>query len=47
MNKDADFFLVDGDPLARIEDLRKVTTTVRGGVIYNSTDLYATLGVAP
>jgi hypothetical protein len=47
VNKDADFFLVDGDPLARIEDLRKVTTTVRGGVIHNSADLYAAVGVTP
>jgi cytosine/adenosine deaminase-related metal-dependent hydrolase len=45
--KDADFFVVDGDPLARIQDLRKVTTVVRGGVVISSADLYATVGVKP
>jgi hypothetical protein len=43
--KSADFFLVDGDPLAHIEDLRKVTTTVRDGVTFSSAELYATVGV--
>jgi imidazolonepropionase-like amidohydrolase len=45
--KDADLFIVDGDPLARIQDLRKVTTIVRGGVVIPSADLYATVGVKP
>jgi hypothetical protein len=43
--KVADFFLVDGDPIAHIEDLRKVTTTVRGGVVFPSNELYDTVGV--
>lgn len=45
--KDADFFVVDGDPLARIQDLRKVTSIVRGGVVISAADLYATVGVKP
>jgi cytosine/adenosine deaminase-related metal-dependent hydrolase len=45
--KDADLFVVDGDPLARIQDLRKVTTVVRGGVVMSSADLYPTVGVKP
>jgi hypothetical protein len=45
--KDADFFVVDGDPLARIQDLRKATSVVRGGVIISSADLFATVGVKP
>jgi imidazolonepropionase-like amidohydrolase len=45
--KDADFFLVDGDPLARVADLRKVTTSVRGGTVYDSAALYAAVGVKP
>ncbi|WP_394850562.1 amidohydrolase family protein [Pendulispora brunnea] len=45
--KDADFFLVEGDPLARIEDLRHVSTTVRSGVVYASAPLYETVGVKP
>jgi imidazolonepropionase-like amidohydrolase len=43
--KVADFFLTAGDPLANIDDLRKVTTTVRGGVRFESADLYPTVGV--
>jgi imidazolonepropionase-like amidohydrolase len=46
-NKVADFFLVDGDPLAQIEDLRRVQTTVRGGIVFASTPLYETVGVKP
>ncbi len=45
--KDADFFLVDGDPMAHIEGLRRVTTTVRSGVVYASADLYDVVGVKP
>jgi cytosine/adenosine deaminase-related metal-dependent hydrolase len=45
--KDADFFVVDGDPLARIQDLRKVTSVVRGGVVISAADLHATVGVRP
>jgi cytosine/adenosine deaminase-related metal-dependent hydrolase len=43
--KVADFFLVDGDPLANIDDLRKITTTLRGGVRFESADLYPAVGV--
>ncbi len=45
--KVADLVEIDGDPLARIEDLGKVVTTVKGGVVYASAPLYATVGVQP
>jgi hypothetical protein len=43
--KRADFVVIDGDPMARIQDLRKVVTTVRGGVSFSSPDLYEVVGV--
>ena len=45
--KDADLILVDGDPLARIGDIRKVVTTVRGGVVYDAAAVYGVVGVRP
>jgi imidazolonepropionase-like amidohydrolase len=45
--KVADLFVVDGDPLAHIEDLGKVVTTVKAGLTIPSTPLYATVGVQP
>jgi hypothetical protein len=47
VGKDADMVLIDGDPLVRIEDIRRVVSTVRGGVVYASADLYPVVGVAP
>jgi hypothetical protein len=45
--KVADLVVVDGDPLAHIEDLGKVVSTVKSGVVYASAPLYATVGVQP
>jgi imidazolonepropionase-like amidohydrolase len=45
--KVADFFLVDGDPLADLAQLRKVTTTVRAGTLHDSAELYRAVGVMP
>lgn len=45
VGKAADFFLVEGDPLSKIDDLTKVRTTVRGGVRFESSELYPTVGV--
>jgi hypothetical protein len=45
--KVADLFVVDGDPLAHIEDLSKVVLTVKSGVTIPSALLYATVGVQP
>ncbi len=45
VGKAADLFVVDGDPLAHIEDLGKVVSTLRGGVLFASAPLYAAVGV--
>jgi len=45
--KTADLIVIDGDPLARIDDVTKVTTTVRGGVVYSSAKLYEAVGIRP
>jgi imidazolonepropionase-like amidohydrolase len=45
--KVADLVILDGDPVAHIADLGKVVSTVKSGVVYASTPLYATVGVRP
>jgi imidazolonepropionase-like amidohydrolase len=45
--KVADIIIVDGDPTARIRDLRRVETVVRAGRVYSVRDLYAEVGVTP
>jgi Amidohydrolase family len=45
--KFADFILVDGDPAARIGDIRRVVLTVKGGVVYDPAEIYRSLGVKP
>jgi hypothetical protein len=43
----ADFILIDGDPLARMSDIRRVTLTVKDGVVFDPAAVYATIGVKP
>jgi hypothetical protein len=43
----ADMVIVDGDPLAKIDDVTHVVSTLRGGVFFGSAPLYAAVGVAP
>jgi len=43
----ADLAIVDGDPLKNIGDIRRVETTIKGGVVYRSDELYQALGIAP
>ena len=45
--KAADLFVVDGDPLAHIDEVGNVVSTMRGGVVFGSPALYATVGVTP
>jgi imidazolonepropionase-like amidohydrolase len=45
--KDADLVLVDGDPLARIGDVRRVLTVIKGGMVFDSAAVYASVGVRP
>lgn len=46
-DKRADIIIVDGDPTARISDIRKVTTVIKNGVVYQSADIYKAMGVRP
>lgn len=43
----ADMVLVDGDPVARISDVRRVVLTVKDGTTYDPNAIWATLGVKP
>jgi len=43
----ADMILVDGDPSTHISDIRRVTTVVKDGVVYQNSALYRVLGVKP
>jgi imidazolonepropionase-like amidohydrolase len=43
----ADFILVDGDPTTKMGDIRRVTLTVKDGVVFDPAALYAELGVKP
>ena len=43
----ADVILVDGDPEARISDVRRVQTVVKDGVVYQVSDLDRAIGVKP
>jgi imidazolonepropionase-like amidohydrolase len=45
--KIADLVVVDGDPLARITDLRRTVTTYRSGVAFPSHELFRSVGIAP
>lgn len=45
--KTADLVVVDGDPLARIDDVGRVVATVRGGRVFASPALFRLLGVEP
>ena len=43
----ADVVLIDGDPAARISDVRKAVVTVKDGLVYRPAELYGELGVKP
>jgi imidazolonepropionase-like amidohydrolase len=43
----ADLVVLDGDPLARITDLRNTVRVYREGVGFSSADLWKRVGVAP
>jgi imidazolonepropionase-like amidohydrolase len=46
-DKVADLILVDGDPAARISDIRRVVFVIKDGTMYDSGALYQALGVTP
>jgi hypothetical protein len=43
----ADLILIDGDPLVRMSDIRRVTLTVKDGMVFDPAAVYATVGVKP
>jgi imidazolonepropionase-like amidohydrolase len=43
----ADMVLVDGDPTKNIADIRKVSTVMKGGKIYDPAAIEKSLGIAP
>jgi imidazolonepropionase-like amidohydrolase len=45
--KRADLVLVEGNPVANIEDIRQTRIVFKGGTQYNSADLYRALGIRP
>ncbi|HVN07948.1 MAG TPA: amidohydrolase family protein [Patescibacteria group bacterium] len=45
--KQADMILVNGDPTARISDIRRVSTVIKDGTVYDAAAVYAELGVGP
>jgi imidazolonepropionase-like amidohydrolase len=44
--KTADAIVVHGDPLSDISAMRRVSTTIKGGVMYDTRALYASSGVS-
>ena len=45
--KRADLILVDGDPTRNIADIRKVTTVIKGDVVYYPAEIHTELGIKP
>lgn len=43
----ADLAIIDGDPLADMAAIRRVTRTMRAGVLYRSAPLHEAVGVRP
>jgi len=43
----ADMILIDGDPTAHIEDLRRIAVVIKGGRTYDPAKIEAALGIAP
>jgi imidazolonepropionase-like amidohydrolase len=42
--KQADLLIIDGDPLQRIRDVRKVKTVIKDGVLYEPDELHKMAG---
>jgi imidazolonepropionase-like amidohydrolase len=45
--KKADLVLIDGDPAARISDVRRIVTVVKNGVVYDPDAIQRALGIRP
>jgi imidazolonepropionase-like amidohydrolase len=42
--KQGDLVVIDGDPLTNIRDIRKVSTVIKGGKIFNPVKLHQLVG---
>jgi hypothetical protein len=45
--KRADFLLVDGNPAEHISDIRRCRVVMKNGTLFDSGDLYASVGITP
>jgi imidazolonepropionase-like amidohydrolase len=45
--KRADLFLVEGNPVERISDIRRCRMVMKNGALYKSSDVYASVGIKP
>lgn len=43
----ADLVIVDGDPTQRIQDVRRVITVIKDGVVYRAPELHRAMGLWP
>lgn len=43
----ADLVVIDGDPLAKMDDIGRTVATVRGGIVFATSPVYQALGVEP
>ncbi len=43
----ADVIVVNGDPISNISDIRKVETVIKDGIIFQSSEIYKSLGIRP
>ena len=41
----ADIIIIDGNPVSKMSDIRKVETVIKDGVIYKSADIFRSVGV--
>jgi imidazolonepropionase-like amidohydrolase len=45
--KRADFVLVEGNPVEHISDVRRCRLVMKSGTLYNSSEVYAAVGIKP
>ena len=43
----ADMILIEGDPTKNMSDLRKITTVIKGGQVYDPAAIEKALGITP
>ena len=43
----ADLIIVGGDPTLRIQDVRRVMTVIKNGVVYQAAELHRAMGLGP